>query len=138
MTWINGWSLATQGRGCAFGKLTACSRGIRRSAGATIKSQPLTSVTVRPIVFRNRIKMRGVLCELCLCELYPERKKTMSDDIKNDTFSRRGFLGMGSAALAAAGILAKEVAAQEQRAYPMKGDKSSSAPGPGNSVLDQQ
>jgi oxalate decarboxylase len=64
----------------------------------------------------------------------------MSDDAKNDLFSRRGFLGMGSAALAAAGMLgAREAGAQEQRPpYPTKGDKSSSAPGPGNSVLDQQ
>jgi oxalate decarboxylase len=62
----------------------------------------------------------------------------MSDDAKNDLFSRRGFLGMGSAALAAAGMLAANASGQEQRAYPTKGDKSSSAPGPGNSVLDQQ
>ncbi|MGA7683486.1 MAG: cupin domain-containing protein [Terriglobales bacterium] len=62
----------------------------------------------------------------------------MSDETKNDLFSRRGFLGMGSAALAGVGMLAADAAGQEQRAYPTKGDKSSSAPGPGNSVLDQQ
>jgi oxalate decarboxylase len=62
----------------------------------------------------------------------------MSNDAKNDLFSRRGFLGMGSAALAGVGMLAADAAGQEQRPYPTKGDKSSSAPGPGNSVLDQQ
>ena len=61
----------------------------------------------------------------------------MSDDAKNDTFSRRGFLGMGSAALAAAGILAEDVAAQERAPYPTKGEnlptkdvRSASAPVP--------
>jgi len=58
-----------------------------------------------------------------------------------DTFSRRGFLGMGSAALAAAGMLsATEAAAQEkeQKAYPSKEDRSASAPGPGNAQIDEQ
>jgi len=45
---------------------------------------------------------------------------------------------MGSAALAAAGILSAEAAAQEQRPYPTKGDRSASAPGPGNAALDAQ
>lgn len=63
----------------------------------------------------------------------------MSDDAKQDGFSRRGFMGMGSAALATAGMLkAVDAAAQEQRAYPTKGDRSSSAPGPSNTALDDQ
>jgi oxalate decarboxylase len=57
-----------------------------------------------------------------------------------DAVSRRGFLGMGSAALAAAGMLsAVEAAAQEPpRVYPTRSDRSSSAPGPGNVDLDAQ
>ena len=63
----------------------------------------------------------------------------MSDDANQDGFSRRGFMGMGSAALAAAGMLtAADAAAQEQRAYPTRGDRSSSAPGPSNAALDDQ
>ena len=63
----------------------------------------------------------------------------MSDDAKKDLVSRRGFLGMGSAALAAAGILSAEASAQEQQhPYPTKGDRSSSAPGPGNPAIDSQ
>ena len=63
----------------------------------------------------------------------------MSDDGKKDMVSRRGFLGMGSAALAAAGMLsAADAAAQEQHPYPTKSDQSASAPGPGNPALDTQ
>jgi len=63
----------------------------------------------------------------------------MSDDVKKDLFSRRGFLEMGSAALAAAGMLsATDVAAQDQKPYPNKNDRSASAPGPGNPPLDAQ
>jgi oxalate decarboxylase len=63
----------------------------------------------------------------------------MSDDAKNDAYSRRGFLGMGSAALAAAGMLsAADAAAQDQKPYPTKSDRSASAPGPGNPPLDDQ
>jgi len=63
----------------------------------------------------------------------------MSDDMQKESFSRRGFLGMGSAALAAAGMLkAAEAADQEQKPYPTKDDRSASAPGPGNSAIDQQ
>jgi oxalate decarboxylase len=63
----------------------------------------------------------------------------MGDKAK-DTVSRRSFLEMGSAALAAAGMLtaARGAAAQEARPYPTMGDKSSSAPGPGNPSIDQQ
>src|SRR5258708_22670217 len=53
--------------------------------------------------------------------------------------SWRGFLGVGSAALAAAGMLsAADAAGQEQHPYPTKNDKSASAPGPGNPALDAQ
>ena len=65
----------------------------------------------------------------------------MSDEAKKDAVSRRGFIGMGSAALAAAGMLtaAVDAAAQEQQhPYPVKGDRSSSAPGPGNPAIDSQ
>ena len=63
----------------------------------------------------------------------------MSDKAREE-LSRRGLLGMGSAALAAAGVLsAVEAVAQEApRAYPTRGDRSSSAPGPGNPALDSQ
>src|SRR5438132_3343752 len=46
---------------------------------------------------------------------------------KRDKFTRRGFLGIGSAALAVAGI-----------APAMAADSSSSDPGPGNTALDTQ
>ena len=63
----------------------------------------------------------------------------MSDDAKNDRASRRGFLGMGSAALATAGMLsAAEAAAQEQKPYPSKEGRSASDPGPTNPPLDAQ
>jgi len=64
----------------------------------------------------------------------------MSDDSMKDV-SRRGFLGMGSAALAAAGMLSTpDAGAQEQtdRPYPKKDDRSASAPGPGNREIDNQ
>jgi oxalate decarboxylase len=65
----------------------------------------------------------------------------MSDDPTKESVSRRGFLGMGSAALAAAGVLAgRDAMAQEQtdKPYPAKGDRSASAPGPGNVQIDDQ
>jgi len=68
----------------------------------------------------------------------------MSDHLKKDAFSRRGFLGMGSAALAAAGMLsAADAAAQAKddhgaKPYPTKDDRSASAPGPGNAAIDEQ
>jgi len=63
----------------------------------------------------------------------------MSDESKKENYSRRGFLGVGSAALAAAGMLsATEAAAQDQKPYPTKNDRSASAPGPGNPPIDNQ
>ena len=66
-------------------------------------------------------------------------KPTNNEDAAKDIYSRRGFLGMGSAALAAAGLVsASDAAAQEQRPYPSKSDRSTSAPGPFNPPLDAQ
>jgi oxalate decarboxylase len=63
----------------------------------------------------------------------------MTKGPNKELYSRRGFLGMSSAALAAAGILpVVEAAAQEQKPYPSKDDRSASAPGPGNPALDAQ
>ena len=62
----------------------------------------------------------------------------MSEGGKKDAYSRRGFLGVGSAALATAGMLSAEAAAQEQKPYPATTDRSASAPGPGNPPLDDQ
>src|SRR6202046_1356170 len=63
----------------------------------------------------------------------------MSEDAKKDVVSRRGFLGMGSVALAATGMLsAVDALAQDQTPYPTRNDRSTSAPGPGNLPLDAQ
>ncbi|MGC2265653.1 MAG: cupin domain-containing protein [Candidatus Acidiferrales bacterium] len=63
----------------------------------------------------------------------------MSDAKEKDALTRRGFLGVGSAALAAASLLsADELAAQAQEQSTAKPatDRSASDPGPTNSVLD--
>jgi oxalate decarboxylase len=71
--------------------------------------------------------------------LRKEKSKNNNEDADRDIYSRRGFLGMGSAALAAAGLVsASDAAAQEQRPYPSKSDRSTSAPGPINPPLDAQ
>ena len=63
----------------------------------------------------------------------------MSEDSKKDMYSRRGFLGMSSATLAAAGMLsASDSDGQEQKQYPTKDDRSASTPGPGNPIIDAQ
>ena len=62
----------------------------------------------------------------------------MNDDAKTDLVSRRGFLGVGSAALAAGMLSAVDAAGQDQKLYPTKTDRSATAPGPGNSQLDAQ
>jgi oxalate decarboxylase len=68
----------------------------------------------------------------------------LSNETTKDMVSRRGFIGMGSAALAGAGMLpAKNAEAEEQvkgeeKPYPTRGDRSSSAPGPGNPQIDEQ
>lgn len=62
----------------------------------------------------------------------------MSEEPKADSVSRRNFLEVGSAALAAGMLLATDAAGQEQKSYPSKNDRSASAPGPGNPELDSQ
>jgi oxalate decarboxylase len=72
----------------------------------------------------------------------------MSDNTITDAFSRRNFLGVGTAALGGAGILSAVSAtgqvqqpypsAGEKKPYPTKDDRSASAPGPGNPQLDAQ
>jgi len=63
----------------------------------------------------------------------------MNDDQKKELFSRRRFLGTGSAAIAAAGMLSMAgAAAQEHKPHPAKEDRSATAPGPGNPSLDAQ
>src|SRR5690349_5659524 len=60
----------------------------------------------------------------------------MQNDVIKNNFSRRGFLGISSAALAAAGSLAVSSAmAQENQHRP---DRSATDPGPANSALDAQ
>jgi oxalate decarboxylase len=67
------------------------------------------------------------------------KEQLMSDDANKDVVSRRGFLGMGSAALAAAGMLsAVDASSQLEHPYPAKGDRSASAPGAGNPAIDGQ
>src|SRR6201987_1454220 len=64
----------------------------------------------------------------------------MPGETEKDLWSRRGFLGVGSAALAAASVLGPDkVAGQEQTPtqHP-KGDRSASDPGPTNSVIHAQ
>src|SRR2546426_2544951 len=63
----------------------------------------------------------------------------MNDDATKDMFSRRKFLETGSVALAAAGLLsAADAAAQDQKPYPTKNDRSATDPGPGNPPLNAQ
>ena len=55
----------------------------------------------------------------------------MSDEAEKDVLTRRGFLGVGSAALAAAGMRSVEnLAPQESADYKSKADRSASDPGP--------
>ena len=64
----------------------------------------------------------------------------MGDKDMKETVSRRKFLGIGSAALAAAGLQASARAQTDdpRRPYPTKDDRSASAPGPGNPAIDAQ
>jgi len=62
----------------------------------------------------------------------------MNDAATKEMISRRKFLQTASVALAAAGLLsAADVAAQDQKPYPTKKDRSASDPGPGNSPLNK-
>src|SRR5580704_3290818 len=62
----------------------------------------------------------------------------MAGDAEKDLWSRRGFLGVSSAALAAASVLGPDkVPGQEQSAQQHPpGDRSASDPGPTNSAID--
>jgi oxalate decarboxylase len=62
----------------------------------------------------------------------------MPDEKGKDQLTRRGFLGVSSAALAAAGLLsAKNLAGQDQETpQKAKSDRSASDPGPTNSAID--
>jgi oxalate decarboxylase len=63
----------------------------------------------------------------------------MNDGATKDIYSRRKFLETGSAALAAAGMLsAADAAAQDQKPYATKNDRSASDPDPGNPPLNAQ
>jgi oxalate decarboxylase len=63
----------------------------------------------------------------------------MSGESEKDNLTRRGFLGVSSATLAAASMLtAEKLAAQESTGSKVISDKSRSDPGPTNSVLDTQ
>ena len=59
----------------------------------------------------------------------------MNDDAAKDVLTRRGFLGVSSAALAAAGMLSVESAAGQETK--VSGDKVASDPGPTNPPLDK-
>ena len=58
----------------------------------------------------------------------------MAGETEKDLLSRRGFLGVSSAALAAASVLGPDKV-RGQESYP-KGDRSASDPGPTNAALD--
>jgi oxalate decarboxylase len=61
----------------------------------------------------------------------------MSDEAEKDVLTRRGFLGVSSAALAAASMRSVEnLAPQEPADYKSKADRSASDPGPANAALD--
>jgi len=62
----------------------------------------------------------------------------MSDEAEKDVLTRRGFLGVSSAALAAASMRSVEkLAPQEPADYKSKADRSASDPGPANAALDR-
>jgi hypothetical protein len=69
-------------------------------------------------------------------------KKYQHDAAERESLTRRGFLGVGSAALAATGLLAENLAAQQQSkareksGYPPADDPSRADPGPTNTGLN--
>src|SRR6266852_5009586 len=70
-----------------------------------------------------------------------EEARKMENDSTKDRFSRRGFLGIGSAALATvAGSLAvsSALAQEAQQAAKARTDRSATDPGPTNSAMDAQ
>src|ERR1700690_1046040 len=61
----------------------------------------------------------------------------MAGEAERDLLSRRGFLGVSSAALAAASVLGPDkTRGQENSAQIPKGERSASDPAPKNSALD--
>jgi len=61
----------------------------------------------------------------------------MSDEAEKDVLTRRGFLGVSSAAFAAASMRSVEnLVPQEPADYKSKADRSTSDPGPANAALD--
>ena len=63
----------------------------------------------------------------------------MADELEKERWTRRGFLGVSSAALAAAGMLAaNNAAAQNQDSSQKKNDRAKSDPLQTNSALDSQ
>src|SRR5205823_3676636 len=56
------------------------------------------------------------------------QERSMSDDVRKDRYSRRGFLGIGSAAVAAAGLLSGNAAADQQQSEKARTDRSASTP----------
>jgi oxalate decarboxylase len=61
----------------------------------------------------------------------------MPGEAEKDLLSRRGFLGVSSAALAAASVLGPDkIRGQESSTQIPKGDRSASDPGPTNSAID--
>jgi oxalate decarboxylase len=60
----------------------------------------------------------------------------MSNETEKDVLTRRGFLGVGSAALAAAGIPYVENLSAQESAYQAVSERSKSDPGPTNPSID--
>src|SRR5271155_318140 len=59
----------------------------------------------------------------------------MAHEPEKDIWTRRGFLGVSSAAMAAGSVLGPDKVAPQEQANP-KNDRSASDPGPTNSVID--
>src|SRR5260370_20585015 len=73
--------------------------------------------------------------------IYMEELRRMENDGNKNQFSRRGFLGVGSAALAAVagGLAASSALAQAgQQAGSSRTDRSATDPGPTNKAVDAQ
>src|ERR1700723_230903 len=90
-------------------------------------------------LFLANPKIVGLISISC-AEFGAQRRATdMGDETAKDALTRRGFLGVSSATLAAASVLgAEKLAAQETAGPKTISEKSRSDPGPTNSVLDAQ
>jgi oxalate decarboxylase len=81
------------------------------------------------VITRKRVSQRNFISE----------KQSMSDDGNKNLYSRRGFLGLGSAAVAAAGMLSStDAAAQEAQSEKARNDRSASTPLQTNPQIDAQ